>query len=195
LSRAQQVNQPATDGVTADGIFRYDSSIRIGQEEPPSGGASPRWEDTCQSDLSLVNNVCGTVERPLQTLGGEVGHRLKGKHFVSEGLPTVVEHLNKGPDADRREKRNNQDRDGTSQKRLCGQEPPIRRIGDRLREALNRIGMCRRTRHIGARHRRPPFGISPVTLETEGCAASLPESLVDWNRWAPICRESDESIV
>src|SRR5262249_21383264 len=35
----------------------------------------------------------------------------------------------------------------------------------------------------------------PVTLETEGCAASLPESLVDWNRWTLICRESDESIV
>ncbi|HEY0726084.1 MAG TPA: hypothetical protein VGD41_19275, partial [Pyrinomonadaceae bacterium] len=72
LSRAQQVDQAATDGVTADGIFRYDSSIRIGQEEPPSGGRSPGWEDTCQCDLSLVYNGCGTVERPLQALGGEV---------------------------------------------------------------------------------------------------------------------------
>jgi len=70
LSRAQQVNQPATDGVTADGIFRYDSSIRIGQEEPPSGGRSPGWEDTCQCDLSLIYNGCGTVERPSQALGG-----------------------------------------------------------------------------------------------------------------------------
>ena len=74
-------------------------------------------------------------------------------------------------------------------------QPPIRRFGDRLREALDRIGMCRRTRRTGARHRRPPFGISPATLETEGCAASLSESLVDWNRWALICRESEESNI
>ena len=44
----------------------------------------------------------------------------------------------------------------------------------------------------GARHKRPPFGISPATLEPEGCAASLSESVVDWNRWPLICRESEE---
>ena len=68
-------------------------------------------------------------------------------------------------------------------------------FGNRLREASDGIGMCRRTRQSGARHKWPPFGISPVTLETEGCAASLSESLPDWNRWPPICQSPKSRIV
>jgi hypothetical protein len=63
----------------------------------------------------LIYNSCGTVGRPLQSFGGKVGHRFERQHFVSEGLAAVVEHLYKGPDADCREERDNQDRDGTSQ--------------------------------------------------------------------------------
>jgi hypothetical protein len=40
-----------------------------------------------------------------------------------------------------------------------------------LRQTLDGIGMRRRARAFSARHLRPPFGI-PVTLDTEGCAAS-----------------------
>src|SRR6478736_5922820 len=129
----------------------------------------------------------------MQALSGKVRNRFKRCSLAVKSLRAVIEHLHQGANADRREKCDDQDGDRAAKQRLGVQQPPICRFGNRLREAFDGIGMCRRTRQSGARHKWPPFGISPVTLETEGCAASLSESLVDWNRWPLICRESEES--
>ena len=51
----------------------------------------------------------------------------------------MVEHLHGGADADGGEKRDDEHRNGAAQQGLSGQQAPIRRLGDRLRETLNGI--------------------------------------------------------
>ena len=92
---------------------------------------------------------------------------------VENRLPAMIEDLDYGADANRQEKCDDQCRNGASQRRLGGQEPPICRFGDRLGQSLDRIGPYRRARCLGARHCRPPFRIVPTNLHPEGCAASL----------------------
>ena len=74
------------------------------------------------------------------------------------------------------QKGDDQHRNRAPQQRLGGQQPPIRRLGDRLREAFDGIRVCRRTRHTGARHGglRSEFPLHP---RSEGCAASSPNHL------------------
>ena len=78
----------------------------------------------------------GLFKRLLQALGGEIRDRIERDDHVVEGLPAVVENLHKGADADGGEKCDDQHRNGAAQEGLGGQQPPIRRLGDRLREAL-----------------------------------------------------------
>ena len=105
----------------------------------------------------------------------------------------MVEHLHDGADADGDEKGDDQHRHRAAQQRLGRQQPPIRRLGDRLREAFDRIRTRRRTRHIGARHERPPFGMSPTTLVRKDVPHPF-RITRDWNRWALICRESQSQL-
>jgi hypothetical protein len=90
--------------------------------------------------------------RLLQTLGGDIGDRIERNDHVVDSLLAMVENLHRGTDANGGEKRDDEHRNGAAQQRLCGQQAPIRRFGDRLRETLNGIRACRRTRHPGARH-------------------------------------------
>ena len=59
--------------------------------------------------------------------------------MVVEGLAALVEHLHDGADANGGEKRDDQHRNRAPQQGLGRQQPPIRRFGDRLREALDGI--------------------------------------------------------
>ena len=90
--------------------------------------------------------------RLLQALGGDIRDRIEREDHVVDGLSAVVEDLDGGADANGGEKRDDEDRNGAAQQRLGGQQAAIRRLGDRLRETLNGIRACRRTRHPGARH-------------------------------------------
>jgi len=88
----------------------------------------------------------------LQALGGDFGDRIERDHHVVESLPAVVEHLHGRTDANGGEKRDDEHRNGAAQQGLSGHQAPIRRLGDRLRETLNGIWTCGRTRRTGARH-------------------------------------------
>ena len=83
--------------------------------------------------------------------------------------------LHDGADADGHQKRDDQRRNGAAQRGLGGEQPPIRRVGDRLRQPLDRIRTRGRTRRF---RRAPSIGLrsecprSPSTRK--GCAASLP---------------------
>ena len=108
----------------------------------------------CTSEhlLRPRQRVGGKRMRLLQTLGGDIGDCVeRDNHFV-DGLPAVIEDLHGGADANGGEKRDDEHRNGAAQQGLGGQQAAIRRLGDRLRETLNRIRACRRTRHPGARH-------------------------------------------
>ena len=87
-------------------------------------------------------------------------------------LAALVEHLHDRADADGEQEGDDENRDGAAQQRLGGQQPPIGRLGDRLRQPLDGIGTCRRTRRFGARHRRPPFGSSPTPAFGRMCRIS-----------------------
>ena len=88
-------------------------------------------------------------------------------------LAVPLADVDDGGDAERDQECDDQHRHRAAQNRLGGQQPPISGLRDRLRQSLDGIGTRRRARAFGARHRRPPFRIVPVTLDTEGCAASL----------------------
>ena len=58
---------------------------------------------------------------------------------------------------------------------------------------LMESGSCGRTRRFGARHARPPFGLSPDTRDRKD-VPHLSRITCDWNRWALICRESESQL-
>ena len=108
------------------------------------------------SSCGFAGDAAVTRERRLQALGGDVGDRIERDHHVGQGLSPVLEQLHARADADGGQKGDDENGDGAAEQGLCGQQPPVSRLGDRLRETLDGIGMCRRTRQAGARHGRPP---------------------------------------
>ncbi len=158
LRRTEQVDQAAADGSVGSGRGGRHHALGIGQEEAPSGAGGPGRQRLRQYFLRPLDRVGRIFKRLLQALGGEIGDRVERDNHVAEGLAAVIERLHHGADADGGEKGDDQHRHRAAQQWLGGQQPSIRRLGNRLREALDGIGMCRRTRRTGARHRRPPFG-------------------------------------
>ena len=105
------------------------------------------------------------------------GDRIECKNHVVDGLPAMVENLDSGADANGGEKCDDEDGNSAAQQGLGSQQAAIRRLGDRLRETLNGIRACRRTRQPGARHCGLRFLEFPQPPASEGCTASLSESL------------------
>ena len=152
LRRTEQVDQAAADGGVGAGRGGRHHALGIGQEEAPAGARRPRRQRAGQDFLRPFKRVGGLLERLLKPFDRQIGDRVERNHCAVECLPAMVERLHQGADADGAEKSDDQHRDGAAQQRLGGQQPPIRRLGDRLREAFDGIVTCRRTRHSGARH-------------------------------------------
>ena len=66
-----------------------------------------------------------------------VGAGLDLLEDLGDGLAAVVEDLHERADADRQQERDDERRDCPSQRRLCRQETPIGRLGDRLSQSLD----------------------------------------------------------
>ena len=92
-----------------------------------------------------------------------VGQRPDGLPLVHHRLAALLEHLHAGADRNGDQKGDDQNRHRAAQQRLGAQEAVIRRLGDRLRQPLDRIRAYRRTRRLGARHIEPPFRNVPCT--------------------------------
>ena len=149
LCRAQHIDQPVPDGGLGAGRRRRNDAVRIGEQEVAAGGCRPAGQRARQNLLGLRRRLGGVL---LDPLGGEIGDGIQRERHVAQGLPTMVEELDDGPDADGGEEGDDEDRDGAAEQGLCRQEAPIGRLGNRLRKPFDRIRMCRRTRHTGARH-------------------------------------------
>ena len=167
LGRAEQVEQAAADRGGRVGRRRDHGAVAIGEEELAAGGGRPGRQRARKHVLRP-----GVTIAVLHLHRGEIGGGAEHGHVVGDGLAALVEHLHGRADADGDEKCEDQHRNGAAQKRLGRQEPAIGRLGDRLREAFDRIRLCRRTRHIGARHKRPPFGMSPPPWSGRMCRIS-----------------------
>ena len=139
LRGPEQVDQAVADGGVGGRRGGRHHALRIGQEEAPPGGGGPERQRACEHLLRTGLRVGGLLERLLQALGGDFGDGIERDHHVVKGLPAVVEHLHGGADANGGEKRDDEHRNGAAQQGLSGQQAPIRRLGDRLRETLNGI--------------------------------------------------------
>ena len=91
-------------------------------------------------------------------------------------LRPLVEDLHDRTDADGDEKRDDQHRNRAPEQGLGRQQPPIRRFGDRLRETLYRIRVCRRTRQSGARHEDLRF-VNPLPTNRKDVPHRCPNHL------------------
>ncbi len=149
LRRTEKVDQTAADGVVGGGRGGRHHALRIGQDEVPSGAGRPGRQRARQNLLRPFDGIGG---RLLKTLDGKLGGRVECDHHVVERLPAVVERLHQSADADGGEEGDDQHRHRAAQQRLGRQQPPIRRLGDRLREAFDGIA-CVQTH---SPHRRAP---------------------------------------
>ena len=190
LAGAEHVDQASADGGVGAGRGGDDHAVLVGQQKAAAIDGGPGRQRLRQQVLRPRVGVLAESGRLLQALGGDIGNGIKRDHHVAQSLPAVLQQLHGGADADGGQEGDDENGNSAAEQGLRGQQPPVSRLGDRLRETLDGIGMCRRTRQAGARHGRPPLGIPLITLETEGCAASL-RITFDWNRWPLICRESE----
>jgi len=70
--------------------------------------------------------------QPLEPIDEEIGAAFDLLDDLADRLATMVQHLHDRTDADREEERDDQRGDGTSQRRLGGEQPPVGGLGDRL---------------------------------------------------------------
>ena len=121
------------------------------------------------------DRVAGFIRRqPVDAFGHQRRDEVELFGRLGDRLAQPLAHVDEGRDAEREQKGDDEHRYGAAQKGLGGEEPPVGGSCDRLSQTLDGIGMRRRARAFGARHLRPPFGMSPSPLTRKGCAASLP---------------------
>ena len=68
-----------------------------------------------------------------------IGQRFAGANGIENDLAAMFEHLHRGADADRQHEGDDENRNGAAEHRLGGEQAPIRGVGDRLRQPLDRI--------------------------------------------------------
>ena len=83
------------------------------------------------------------------------------KGAFGDRLPVMVQHLNDGADTYGKKESNDERGYGAPQRWLRGKQAPIRRVGDRLRQPLDRIRSRGRTRRFGVRHGPVPVWMIP----------------------------------
>ncbi len=158
---AEQIGKAVADRCVERRRRRQHRAVGIGEHEAAAGARSPIVGKRLRQHLLRAGQRVG--RRLRQPRRSKVGDSLERRRHVGKRLAAVVEHLHHGADADGGEKGDDQHRHRAAQQGLGRQQAPIRRLGDRLREAFDRIRTRRRTRRFGARHDRPPFGMSPTT--------------------------------
>ena len=140
LRRTEQVDQAAADGGVGGRRGGRDHAVGIGQQEAPAGARWPKAAARCAStSCGRAQRVGGLPSGCCRRSAARSAAASSAIDHVAERLPAVIEHLHDGADADGGEKSDDQHRNGAAQQRLRGQQAPIRRLGDRLRETLDGI--------------------------------------------------------
>ena len=177
LRRPQHVDQPAADDGVAAGRRGDEHAVGIGQQEAAAAQERPIRQRVGEHFLRPQHRIVRLGERPVEALGGQIADGRQRQLHLCQRLAAMIQHLHGGADADGQQEGDDEDGNGAAKQGFRRQKAAIGRLGNGLRKAFDRIAMCRRTRQVGARHRPPPCGISPDTHESEGCAASLSESV------------------
>ena len=174
LRRTEEVDQAAADGVVGGGRGGRHHALRIGQDEAPPGAGRPARQRARENFLRPFDGIGGrhAADRSTArsaTASSSITMSLSVCRRWSSACTKAPTHMvaRKAMISTGTARRSNGS--AVSSRRYAGLAIDCARP---LMESRTR----RRTRHTGARHRRPPFGISPNAL-SEGCAASLSESV------------------
>jgi hypothetical protein len=148
LRGAEHVDQPASDhpglerrgradravGVGDDLMADAgdDDAVAVGDQHLAAGRARPAWHHAFELALQPTFRAGLRRLQPFEPIDEEIGAAFDLLDDVADRLATMVQHLHDRADADREEKCDDQRRDGTSQRRLGGEQPPIGGFGDRL---------------------------------------------------------------
>src|SRR5215831_11576406 len=139
LRGAEQVENGPAELLRIVRVARNDRAVGVGDEHRAVGRRRPRGHDAFQCRGIAVwisaQIVAGMFKRE-RYLIGQGFDRLPR---VTHDLPTLLEHLHHRADADRQQKGDDERRHGAPQKRLCAEEAAVGRLGDRLRQTLDRI--------------------------------------------------------
>jgi hypothetical protein len=125
------------------------------------------------------DDILGVAPLPLRTrrLAVQSAREVIREQFdlidrTDRRFTVMVENLHTGADRHREEKRDDQERHRPPQRRFGDEQPVVGRVGQRLRQPLDRIRIGRRARNVSRRHRVPPKTCG------EGCPQSPPNQSV-----------------
>ena len=109
-----------------------DDALAVGDKHLAAGRARPARHHAFELGLQPTLGAGLRLLQPFEPINEEIGTAFDLLDDVADRLATMVEHLHDRADADREKKRDDQRRDGSSQRRLGGEQPPISGFGDRL---------------------------------------------------------------
>ena len=127
-------------------------AVGVGDQHLASGHARPGRHHALELACSGARAGSASRARTVEPLGEQIGDGLDLLDELGDRLAAMIEHLHERADADGEQEGDDQRRDRAPQSRLGGEQPPIRGLGDRLRQSLDRIRAYGRTR----RPRRAP---------------------------------------
>ena len=161
-----------------------DHAVGVGDHHAALGSVAQAGIMRSSSGLQLVG-ADAIRAAPPSAARRAVGDRVDCL-VIADRMTAMVEHLHDGADADRQQECDDQCRHGASQRRLGGQQPPIRGFRDRLGQSLDgRQSLT--TRSPTSARAMPGLRSGSPSPSSEGCAASL-RITFDWNRKMAICR-------
>ena len=115
-----------------------DDAVRTGDEHLAAGDAPPKRQHGFEFGLqTAVGTACLLTLESFKTIREQVARRIDLFDQFGNGLATMIEHLHDRTDADGEKKCDDQRRDGATQSRLGGQQPPISGLRNRLRQSLD----------------------------------------------------------
>ena len=139
-----------------------DRAAGVGDKDSAAAAPLDRLRDDL---LGAVALRLGPRRLAVEAAREEVGEQLDLVHRADRRLAVMVEDLHAGADRHGEEKRDDQQRNGASQRGLGNEKPPIGGLGKRLSQSLDRIRTGRRARNLSRRHRCAPEkmrgGMSP----------------------------------
>ena len=109
-----------------------DDAVAVGNQHLAAGRARPGRHHAFELGLQPTLEAGLRLFQPFEPINQEIGTAFDLLDDLADRLATMVQHLDDRADADGEEKRDDQRRDGTSQRRLGGEQPPISGFGDRL---------------------------------------------------------------
>jgi hypothetical protein len=140
LRRTEHVEHGAPERLRVVRHAGDDGAVAIGDEHQPAALRRPRRQRMFERIGGPRRSRAGIAPRAVERQSELVAQCLDRLPRADDGLAALFEHLHHRADADGNEKSDDENRNGAAQQRLGAQQPAIGRLGDRLRQPLDRIG-------------------------------------------------------